>query len=30
MVMRARSGTVREILTKHHAALQPEDAPEIR
>jgi fructose-1,6-bisphosphatase II len=30
MVMRARSGTVREIITKHHIALQPEQAPEIR
>lgn len=30
MVMRARSGTLREIITKHHVALQPEDAPEIR
>lgn len=30
MVMRARSGTLREIITKHHAALQPEEAPEIR
>jgi fructose-1,6-bisphosphatase II len=30
MVMRARSGTVREISTKHHVARQPEEAPEIR
>ena len=30
MVMRARSGTVREISTKHHVALLPEEAPEIR
>jgi fructose-1,6-bisphosphatase II len=30
MVMRARSGTIREISTRHHVALPPEDAPEIR
>ena len=26
LVMRAQSGTVREISTKHHVALQPEEA----
>jgi fructose-1,6-bisphosphatase II len=30
MVMRARSGTVREINTKHHVALRPEEAPRVR
>jgi fructose-1,6-bisphosphatase II len=30
MVMRARSGTLREISTKHHVALRPEDARRLR
>jgi fructose-1,6-bisphosphatase II len=30
MVMRARTGTVREISTKHHVALGPEEAPRVR
>jgi fructose-1,6-bisphosphatase II len=30
MVMRARTGTVREISTKHHVALGPEAAPRVR
>jgi len=30
MVMRARTGTVREISTKHHIALGPEAAPRVR
>ena len=29
LVMRAQSGTVREISTKHHVALQPEDARKV-
>ena len=29
VVMRAQSGTVREILTKHHVALNPEAASRI-
>jgi fructose-1,6-bisphosphatase II len=30
LVMRAQSGTVREILTKHHVALPPEGARRVR
>ena len=30
MVMRAQSGTIREISTKHHVTLRPEDAPKVR
>ena len=30
LVMRAQSGTVREILTKHHVALPPDDARQVR
>jgi fructose-1,6-bisphosphatase II len=30
MVMRARSGTIREISTRHHVALRPEEAPQLR
>jgi len=30
LVMRARSGTIREISTKHHFTLRPEEAPVIR
>jgi fructose-1,6-bisphosphatase II len=30
LVMRAQSGTVREILTKHHVALDPEEAQRVR
>ena len=30
LVMRARSGTLREIATKHHVALRPEDARRLR
>jgi fructose-1,6-bisphosphatase II len=30
LVMRAQSGTVREILTKHHVALDPEEARRVR
>ena len=30
MVMRSSSGTIREISTKHHVALRPEDAPKLR
>jgi fructose-1,6-bisphosphatase II len=30
LVMRARSGTIREIATKHHVALRPEGAPTVR
>jgi len=30
VVMRAQSGTVREILTKHHVALGAEEAPRVR
>lgn len=30
MVMRARSGTIREISTKHHVTMRPEDARTIR
>jgi fructose-1,6-bisphosphatase II len=29
LVMRARSGTVREIIAKHHVALQPDQAPKV-
>ena len=29
IVMRAQSGTVREILTKHHVALQPDEASRV-
>ena len=29
LVMRARSGTIREIATKHHVALRPEDGEKI-
>ncbi|MGI8848049.1 MAG: fructose-bisphosphatase class II family protein [Candidatus Dormibacteria bacterium] len=30
LVMRAQSGTVREILTKHHVALDPDEASRVR
>ncbi|MFN2582781.1 MAG: fructose-bisphosphatase class II family protein [Candidatus Dormibacteria bacterium] len=30
LVMRAQSGTVREILTKHHVALRPDEATRVR
>lgn len=30
MVMRARTGTVREIATKHHVALGPDQSPRVR
>ena len=30
LVMRSSSGTIREISTKHHVALRPEDAPKLR
>jgi fructose-1,6-bisphosphatase II len=29
LVMRAQSGTVREIIAKHHVALQPDQAPKV-
>ena len=29
IVMRAQSGTVREIITKHHVALPPDEAPRV-
>jgi fructose-1,6-bisphosphatase II len=29
LVMRAQSGTVREIMAKHHVALQPDQAPKV-
>lgn len=30
LVMRARSGTIREISTRHHVALRPDEAPRLR
>jgi fructose-1,6-bisphosphatase/sedoheptulose 1,7-bisphosphatase-like protein len=30
LVMRAQSGTVREIIAKHHVALQPDQARKVR